>query len=332
MILKENYSIKNSLQINSVADYGAEVNNLHDLDKLFIFINDKRLNYFILGEGTNLIPPSRYKGLAISYISDGILELDENTLRVGSSVNWHELVMYAINKNYFGFENLSLIPGSVGAAPIQNIGAYGADVQQLIMNVHYYDLDKGIHNTFNNAQCNFEYRNSIFKESNFLITHVDFKIKKNGELNLKYKSLSHEVNKKLQSGQQLSPREVSNIVSKIRMKVLPDPNKEPNAGSFFKNPIVKSSDINSSSFNLDDLILWKIDENYSKVGAARLIELIKNSLNKYDNVSISSKHNLVLTTNGNASQQEVLKLASEIQSKVKTTFNIDLEIEPRIIL
>ena len=237
-----------------------------------------------------------------------------------------------INKNYFGFENLSLIPGSVGAAPIQNIGAYGADVQQLIMNVHYYDLDKGIHNTFNNAQCNFEYRNSIFKESNFLITHVDFKIKKNGELNLNYKSLSHEVNKKLQSGQQLSPKEVSNIVSKIRMKVLPDPIKEPNAGSFFKNPIVKSSDINSSSFNLDDLILWKIDENYSKVGAARLIELIKNSLNKYDNVSISSKHNLVLTTNGNASQQEVLKLASEIQSKVKTTFNIDLEIEPRIIL
>ena len=332
MILKENYSIKNSLQISSVADYGAEVNNLHDLDKLFIFINDKRLNYFILGEGTNLIPPSRYKGLAISYISDEILELDENTLRVGSSVNWHELVMYAINKNYFGFENLSLIPGSVGAAPIQNIGAYGADVQQLIMNVHYYDLDKGIHNTFNNAQCNFEYRNSIFKESNFLITHVDFKIKKNGELNLKYKSLSHEVNKKLQSGQQLSPKEVSNIVSKIRMKVLPDLNKEPNAGSFFKNPIVKSSDINSSSFNLNDLILWKIDENYSKVGAARLIELIKNSLNKYDNVSISSKHNLVLTTNGNASQQEVLKLASEIQSKVKTTFNIDLEIEPRIIL
>lgn len=332
MILKENYSIKNSLQINSVADYGAEVNNLHDLDKLFIFINDKHLNYFILGEGTNLVPPSRYKGLAISYISDEILELDENTLRVGSSVNWHKLVMYAISKNYFGFENLSLIPGSVGAAPIQNIGAYGTDVQQLIMNVHYYDLDKGIHNTFNNAQCNFEYRNSIFKESNFLITHVDFKIKKNGKLNLNYNSLSHEVNKKIQSGQQISPKEVSNIVSKIRMKVLPDPIKEPNAGSFFKNPIVKSSDINLSSFNLDDLILWKIDENYSKVGAARLIELIKNSLNKYENVSISSKHNLVLTTNGNASQQEVLKLASEIQSKVKTTFNIALEIEPRIIL
>ena len=332
MILKENYSIKNSLQINSVADYGAEINSIHDLDKLFKFINDKRLNYFILGEGTNLVPPSRYKGLAITYISDEIHELDKNTLSVGSSVNWHDLVMYAVSKNYFGFENLSLIPGSVGAAPIQNIGAYGADVQQLIMNVHYYDLDKGIHNTFNNSQCNFEYRNSIFKESNFLITHVDFKIKKNGELNLKYKSLSREVNKKLQSGQQLSPKEVSNIVSKIRMKVLPDPNKEPNAGSFFKNPIVKSTDINLSSFNLDDLILWKIDENYSKVGAARLIELIKNSLNKYDNVSISSKHNLVLTTNGNASQQEVLKLASEIQSKVKTTFNIDLEIEPRIIL
>ena len=332
MILKENYSIKNSLQINSVADYGAEINSIHDLDKLFKFINHKRLSYFILGEGTNLVPPSRYKGLAITYISDEIHELDKNTLRVGSSVNWHDLVMYAVSKNYFGFENLSLIPGSVGAAPIQNIGAYGADVQQLIMNVHYYDLDKGIHNTFNNAQCNFEYRNSIFKESNFLITHIDFKIKNNGELNLNYKSLLHEVNKKIQSGQQLSPKEVSNIVSKIRMKVLPDPNKEPNAGSFFKNPIVKLSDINLSSFNLDDLILWKIDENYSKVGAARLIELIKNSLNNYDNVSISSKHNLVLTTNGNASQQEVLKLASEIQSKVKTTFNIDLEIEPRIIL
>ena len=332
MILKKNYLIKNSLQINSVADYGAKINDLNDLDKLFRFINDESLDYFILGEGTNLVPPSRYKGLAISYISDEIVELDERTLRVGSSVNWHDLVNYATNKNYYGFENLSLIPGSVGAAPIQNIGAYGADVQQLIRNVHYYDLDKGIHDSFNNAQCNFEYRNSIFKESNFLITHVDFKIKKNGELNLNYKSLSREANKKIQSGQHLNPKEVSNIVSKIRVGALPDPNKEPNAGSFFKNPIVKLSDINLSSFNLDDLILWKIDENYSKVGAARLIELIKNSLNNYNNVSISSKHNLVLTTNGNASQQEVLKLASEIQSKVKTTFNIDLEIEPRIIL
>jgi UDP-N-acetylmuramate dehydrogenase len=161
---------------------------------------------------------------------------------------------------------------------------------------------------------------------------VDFKIIKNGELNLNYKSLSHEANKRIQSGQQINPKDVSNIVSTIRMKVLPDPQKEPNAGSFFKNPIVKLSDINLSSFNLDDLILWEIDENHSKVGAARLIELIKNSLNNYENVSISSKHNLVISTNGNASQQEVLKLASEIQSKVKTTFNIDLEIEPRIIL
>ena len=332
MILKKNYLIKNSLQINSVADYGAKINDLNDLDKLFRFINDESLDYFILGEGTNLVPPSRYKGLAISYISDEIVELDERTLRVGSSVNWHDLVNYATNKNYYGFENLSLIPGSVGAAPIQNIGAYGADVQQLIRNVHYYDLDKGIHNYFNNAQCNFEYRNSIFKELNFLITHVDFKIKKNGELNLNYKSLSHEANKRIQSGQQLNPKDVSNIVSTIRMKVLPDPQIEPNAGSFFKNPIVKLSDINLSSFNLDDLILWEIDENHSKVGAARLIELIKNSLNNYENVSISSKHNLVITTNGNASQQEVLKLAFEIQSKVKTTFNINLEIEPRIIL
>ena len=103
MILKENYSIKNSLQINSVADYGAEINSLHDLDKLFKFINDKSLKYFILGEGTNLVPPSRYKGLAITYISDEIHELDKNTLRVGSSVNWHDLVMYAVSKNYFGF-------------------------------------------------------------------------------------------------------------------------------------------------------------------------------------------------------------------------------------
>ena len=332
MILKKNYLIKNSLQINSVADYGAKINDLNDLDKLFRFINDESLDYFILGEGTNLVPPSRYKGLAISYISDEIVELDESTLRVGSSVNWHDLVNYATNKNYYGFENLSLIPGSVGAAPIQNIGAYGADVQQLIRNVHYYDLDKGIHDSYNNAQCNFEYRNSIFKESNFLITHVDFKIIKNGELNLNYKSLSHEANKRIQSGQQINPKDVSNIVSTIRMKVLPDPQKEPNAGSFFKNPIVKLSDINLSSFNLDDLILWEIDENHSKVGAARLIELIKNSLNNYENVSISSKHNLVISTNGNASQQEVLKLASEIQSKVKITFNIDLEIEPRIIL
>ena len=112
---------------------------------------------------------------------------------------------------------------------------------------------------------------------------------------------------------------------------MPDPNIEPNVGSFFKNPIVKTSDINLSFFNLHELIIWKIDETYSKVGAARLIELIKNSLNEYDNVSISNKHNLVLTTNGRATQKEVLEFASEIQLNVKNTFNIDLEVEPRIV-
>jgi len=331
MILKENYIIQNSLKINSVADYGAIINNVNDLNKLYKFINDKKLDYFILGEGTNLIPPSRYKGLVISFISDEITELDNITLRVGASTNWHDLVKYTTNKNYYGFENLSLIPGSVGAAPIQNIGAYGSDVEQLIKRVYFYDLDKGTHNSFNNTECRFKYRSSVFKGANFLITHIDFNINKTGKLNIKYKPLLIEANKKTESGIALNPRDVSDIVTDIRKKVLPDPNIEPNVGSFFKNPIVKTSDINLSFFNLHELIIWKIDETYSKVGAARLIELIKNSLNEYDNVSISNKHNLVLTTNGRATQKEVLEFASEIQLNVKNTFNIDLEVEPRIV-
>lgn len=330
MKLKENFKIPNSIGIKSIADYGIEIQALSELPELYELIKNRNFDYFILGEGTNLIPPNHFKGLVISLKFNDI-EKQNNIIRVGSSVNWHDLVLYSIDRGYYGFENLSFIPGSVGAAPIQNIGAYGSDVKDLISMVYYFDLENGTFNSFTNDECKFSYRDSIFKGSNKIITHIDFLINLNGELNLNYKSLSQKVDLLINSGETIDLSSTSRLVTDIRKEVLPDHNIEPNAGSFFKNPIVDKSKINQTTHNLDELVIWEIDSKFVKVGAARLIQLIKDQLPVFDNVFLSSKHNLVITTNMKADQSEVLEFAEIIKLKVYETFNIKLEIEPRVI-
>ena len=199
------------------------------------------------------------------------------------------------------------------------------------MNVHYYDLDKGIHNSFNNAQCDFEYRNSIFKESNFLITHVDFKIKKNGELNLNYKSLSHEANKRIQSGQQLNPKDVSNIVSTIRMKVLQDPQIEPNAGSFFKNPLINKEKFKKLKFDYEDIPYFNSNSNKVKIPAAWLIETCGFKKIKFNNVSVHNNQSLVIVNLGKAQGIDIYKFSQKIKESVVKKFDILLEEEVNII-
>ena len=330
MNLEENFKISNSLKINSIADYGVCIGNLDELPALYAFIASSKTKYFILGEGTNLVPPNRYKGLVISLNFNSILNKGEH-IRVGSSVNWNRLVKYAVNNNIYGFENLSLIPGSVGAAPIQNIGAYGVDVKPLIHRVYFFDLDSGEYNSFNSDECRFDYRESALKGSNKIITHIDFKSNLEKKLYLDYKSLSIKIKEISLDEEFLNPQIISKLVTQIREDVLPNPSSEPNVGSFFKNPIVDPSFIKTDYFDLSELVIWELENNLVKVGAARLIQLIKNDLPEFNNVSISKKHNLVITTNGMASQENVIALASAIQLKVKHFFDLDLEIEPRVI-
>ena len=332
MIISESANIINSLGIESKTKYSIEIINEDDFKELEVFLKNNKLPILFLGEGTNIIPPDFFNGVVIrSFCKNINFRKDINILTVDSGVNWHELVKFCISNNINGFENLSLIPGSVGAAPIQNIGAYGADISTLIDSINYFDINTYELKTIENHECNFEYRNSSLKNNSFFITSINFKTNLANNINYEYKSIKSFIDKNSIDKNSLSIFSLSNIVCDIRSSILPDPNQIFNAGSFFKNPIVKKSDISYSFFKSDNLITWEVDKTYVKVGAARLIELVKDKIIPSDNVSIYKNHSLVLVTNGRATQTEILAFARQIQELISKFFNINLEIEPTVI-
>ena len=329
MIVSKNININNSLKINSCAKLYTQISTKNDFIELYKYIKKNDLTYLVIGEGTNIVLPETFNGIVIA-LSFNELSFDNNlkTVRAGASLNWHNFVCECIKNNIHGFENLSLIPGSVGAAPIQNIGAYGQEVSKLIKNVHCFDLNSGEFITLDNKSCRFSYRDSILKNNSFIIYSIDFKSDSNKLLNIEYESIKRYLDTNKIDRKTLNLQSVSEAICNIRNSTLPDPNIIPNAGSFFKNTIINKNEINTSEFPIDDLIIWEIDDDLVKVGSARLIELIRNRIPKSANVDIYSNHSLVLTTNGQASQDDVLSYANEIMKTVKNVFNIKLEIEP----
>ena len=332
MNIFENHNIENSLQIKSSCRFYIEVSNKNEFNDLYVFISNKKLPVFILGEGTNIVPPEYYDGIIVKPLFNNIDYFnDTNTVSVGASINWHFLVKEMVGKGIYGFENLSLIPGTVGAAPIQNIGAYGQEISSLIKKVDCYDYQTGKFVSLSNEECNFSYRASSLKKGNLIIFNIDFKTDTKNILNLDYKSIQTYLDQNKIDSNSLNLDSVSDIVCKIRNSILPNPNEVPNVGSFFKNPIIDKNKINTDYFSLDKLIIWDIDSMYVKVGAARLIQLIKNDLIKDNNIKIYDQHALVLITNSETSQTNILEYANQIKSKVFEVFNIPLEIEPTII-
>ena len=329
MIVSKNININNSLKINSCAKLYTEISTKDDFIELHKYIKNNDLTYLVIGEGTNIVLPENFNGIVIALsFNELTFDNDLKTVRAGASLNWHNFVCECIKNNIHGFENLSLIPGSVGAAPIQNIGAYGQEVSKLIKNVYCFDLNSGEFITLDNKSCRFSYRDSILKNNSFIIYSVDFKSDSNKLLNIEYESIKRYLDTNKIDRKALNLQSVSEAICNIRNSTLPDPNIIPNAGSFFKNTIINKNEINTSEFTIDDLITWEIDDDLVKVGSARLIELIRNRLPKSANVDIYSNHSLVLTTNGQASQDDVLSYANEIMKTVKNVFNIKLEIEP----
>ncbi|MFL2722208.1 MAG: UDP-N-acetylmuramate dehydrogenase [Gammaproteobacteria bacterium] len=332
MIISENINISNSLKINSCAKLYIQVNTKDDFVELYKYIKNKNLPYLIVGEGTNIVLPEAFNGIVIALdFNELFFDHDLRTVRAGASVNWHNFVCECIKNDIYGFENLSLIPGSVGAAPIQNIGAYGQEVSKLIKNVYCFDLNKGEFITLDNKSCHFSYRNSVLNNNSLVVYSIDFKSDNNKLLNIEYESIKRYLDANRIDRKTLDLQSVSEIICSIRNSILPDPNIIPNAGSFFKNVIIDKNEINTSEFSIEDLIIWDVEDGMVKVGSARLIELIQNRLPKSNNVTIYSNHSLVLTTNAKASQGDVINYANEIMKTVKDVFNIKLEIEPIVI-
>ena len=334
MLEKENISLENmnSFRVVHKAKRLLVINNPIDLTKFLNTNNIKRNEIQILGEGSNTLFTKDYKGIILHSQIKGIeIKKEDNDsviLRVGSGENWDEFVDYCVKSNYFGIENLSLIPGSVGAAPIQNIGAYGVEIKDYVVSVTGIDLYSNELVEYSNEECEFKYRDSLFKnrlKNRLFITSVEFKLYKNSKFNLSYKDL--EVLDK----SKLTISKLREEIIKIRSSKLPDPSSKGNAGSFFKNPEIDELKLNELISNNVDFKYFEIPGNMYKIPAAWLIE--KAGWKGYNDglVGVYEKHALVLINHSSKSGKNIKKLSKSIKEDVFKKFGIMLNEEVNIV-
>ena len=315
--------IPNSFGLQARAKNCILINSLDDLS-LLETIDDEIL---IIGAGTNVILNDYFDGTVIM-VNMQEIEKVNGFISVGAGVSWADLIEYCLLNEFYGIENLTHIPGSVGAAPVQNIGAYGVEISSFINNIECFNLKTKKPEMLSHNQCQFQYRDSIFKLKDFVILKVNFVFNKNFEPNLSYPALSEYLKDGSIDTSTITPRILSNSVRAIRDSKLPDPKMEPNVGSIFKNPLVKTNDFDHAFL---DGHRWEQADGYTKFSAARLIELIKSELIIPDSLNFSKDHSLVLINNGGASFNEVINLLNQIQTMIFNKFKIQLEIEPEIV-
>jgi UDP-N-acetylmuramate dehydrogenase len=269
--------------------------------------------------------------LLMNIAGQEILSTDENStlISVGAGVNWHEFVAWTLENNLPGLENLALIPGTVGAAPIQNIGAYGAEIGEYIDSVEAFDTNSQAFVTLPNDACQFAYRDSFFKKNpkRFIVTKVVFKIPKQWQARIHYADLA----KQFANHSTPSPEEIFLAVCKIRTHKLPDPKVIGNAGSFFQNPIVPNEQYETLLIKYPKLVSYPDAAGKRKLAAGWLIDQCGFKGQRMGNVGVYENQALVLVNHGNGTAQDILGLAKCIQDKVKKEFGVSLEIEPNIL-
>jgi UDP-N-acetylmuramate dehydrogenase len=327
-------SLPNSFQIKATCDQLIVVNSK---DQIPSTLNSLGSLYLILGGGSNILPIDQFEGTVVQnkILGVTILEEDVNSIviEVGAGMNWHELVMYCVEHHWGGLENLALIPGTVGAAPMQNIGAYGVEAKDSIQTIHYYRISTQEFQSISNAEANFGYRTSIFKtqlKNDCLITSVVFKLSKNNhQLHLSYGSIGEVLQKKNIS--KPSIQDVAQTVIEIRQSKLPDPAKIGNAGSFFKNPIIPKIQATNLHHRFPEIAIFDVDDQFSKVSAASLIEGCGWKGKIIGNTGTYKFHSLVLVNHGEASGAEIIRLSSDIQMSVLNKYGVKIEPEVNII-
>ena len=342
MIVQENISLKpyNTFGIDVMAKQFVSVNHLHELQK--VLKNEK--NIFLLSGGSNLLLTKNIDQLVVHINIKGIVIDQDNEnevfVTVNAGENWHDFVQWCLSKNFGGIENLSLIPGSVGTSPIQNIGAYGVEVKDVVTKVQALEIASGKKMNFSNEDCQFSYRNSIFKnqlKGKVVITSVSFKLsKKNHQINTSYGAIEQELkNNKITNP---SIVDISKAVIKIRNSKLPDPNKIGNSGSFFKNPVVSSKHFQRLQKKHPSIPFYKQDhtttnqkDDFYKIPAGWLIETAGYKGKRYGDFGVHEKQALVLVNYNNAHGNDIFNLAKKIQKSIFETFGIRLEIEVNVI-
>ncbi|MGB0934132.1 MAG: UDP-N-acetylmuramate dehydrogenase [Lishizhenia sp.] len=331
---KVNLKQHTTFGINSLAKTLIIFDSVEDLTELKSIFDTP---FMVLGGGSNILFTKDFEGSILKNEIKGISSVyeDEETihLRVGAGTNWHEFVLYCIDKNYGGVENLSLIPGSVGASPMQNIGAYGVEIKDVFVSLEAFLIDELMVKTFDKETCKFGYRESIFKhelKNKAIITSVTFKLTKtNHTLKTHYGAIETE----LESKTILSPtiKDISNAVIAIRESKLPNPKEIGNAGSFFKNPVVEKEVIEKLLEKYPDAPHYPAPNNKVKLAAGWLIEKAGWKGKRIDNYGVHTKQALVLVNYGGASGKDIYALSTAILEDVWKKFNVRLEREVNIV-
>lgn len=325
----------NTFNIDALAGRLYVIKSDAEIDEIVEDLNKHRIKHFILGSGSNVLFTKNFAGGIIKNELKGIktVEEDENSIIIQAKAGeiWDELVSFTTQKGYWGLENLSGIPGTVGAAPVQNIGAYGVEAKDSIVRIIGFDLVDLEWRILSNADCKFGYRESIFKSeyrNRILITAVDFKLSKTPAPQLQYGAL-----KELEASNagELTPEDIRDAVLKIRNSKLPDPKLLGNAGSFFKNPVIDKELFGQLQKQYPDITCYPLEDGKVKIPAGWLIEQCGFKGKQKGNVGTYEKQSLVIVNHGGATGQEIFQYAREIQAAVKSKFSIEIHYEVQIL-
>lgn len=339
MEIQQNVNLKpyNTFGIMATASYFATANWDTDLPEILNNPQLKEQPLLVLGGGSNMLLTQNFNGLVLHVDIPGTLIVDETDdyaiVRVGAGVGWHSFVLWCIDKGLGGLENLSLIPGNVGAAPMQNIGAYGVEIKDTFESLTAYNIATQQTEIFTNTQCQFGYRESYFKRAGkgkYIITYVTFKLSKKPKLNTAYGAIEDQLGVMGIPRERWTIKEVSDAVIAIRQSKLPNPAEIGNAGSFFKNPVVSTDLFSKLKAQFADMPAYPAP-NGVKLAAGWLIEQCGLKGYRVNDAGVHAKQALVLVNYGNAKGNELFDLSTHVLKAVKDKFGVDLEREVNII-
>ena len=342
MQIQKNISLKqyNTFGIEAEAAQFAAFKTAAEAAEIIEFNKHQTSNIksqtLILGGGSNILFTQNFNGLVLKNEIGGIKKIKEDDqhvyVKVGAGVNWHQLVMHAIENNWVGLENLSLIPGNAGASPMQNIGAYGVEIKDVFFELEALHIDENKLVTFNAADCEFGYRESVFKrkyKNEFIITSVIYRLNKQPVFNTSYGAIEQELDK--MGIQELSIRSISQAVINIRSSKLPNPADIGNAGSFFKNPEVDKIHYQQLKTEHPAIVGYNLENGNVKLAAGWLIEQCGWKGYREGDAGCHSKQALVLVNYGNATGEQIFSLSDKIINSVKEKFEVVLEREVNIV-
>jgi len=338
MDILENYSLKelNSFSISANSRYFVVLDKVEEIQEFLEMDQYRGLSRLVLGGGSNILLSGNFDGITVKVDVTGkeLLQEDDNYfyVKAGAGESWHQFVLYCIENGYSGIENLSLIPGNLGAAPMQNIGAYGVELKDVFHELQAVRIDNGECLTFSNSDCKFGYRNSIFKgeaKDQFIITSVTLRFAKQPVFNTSYGNLMQEL--EAMNAGPLSSKVISDAVCNIRNRKLPNPVEIHNAGSFFKNPIISNELFEQLKEQYPDIVSFVNSETEVKLAAAWLIDSCGWKGKREGDAGVHEHHALVLVNYGNSSGSAILNLSLEIAESVKSKFGIELEREVNLV-